>query len=137
MSDKLGKLLKNIKGMEPPVDLKVKIFNAIQSEREKAIKKKLVLSYVGIFASVAAFVYSIIIFGNVILQSEFWSLLTLATTDAQLVLSDLSAYLLSLLETFPVMSAVIILIPIFTLLLSFVSYFKVSEKNQFHCYHFV
>jgi hypothetical protein len=136
MSQKLGQLFKNIRESEPPSNLKSGILAAIKKEKGKIMRRKLVLSYTGIIISVVALLYAMIDFGGLILQSEFWSLLTLMATDAQVVLGDWNTYLLSLLETFPVTSAIIILIPIFTLMLSFISYFKLNEKKNFNNWNF-
>lgn len=104
----------------------------IGQEEAKLIRKKLYLSYAGLAGSLAVFVGAALTFGGEILNSEFWSMLMLAFSDAEIIAQNLGDFSLSLLETFPAVSLAIILIPMFALLLSFSTYLKSIKRSHYN-----
>lgn len=134
MSQKLFRAFKDIKEIEPSSELADLVLAEIGLLREKQTKRKLVLSYFSLAGSLGAFVLAVFEYGGAFLQSEFWSLLKLLSTDAGIALENWNDFSFSLLETFPTVSVIIILIPIFALLLSVSAYFKSAGKN---CYKYI
>lgn len=130
MSHKLNQAFKNISGIEPNRGLEALIMQKIGFQKEKALKRKLIFSYAGLIGSSLAIFGAIFSFGGVVLQSEFWNLARLLFSDLAIVVGNWKDFMYSLLETFPVVNAIAILIPVFTLFLSFNSYLN-SRKNNF------
>lgn len=133
MNRNLYQTFKEIKEFKPSPRLEGLVLSKIKSLKEKQSKRKLALSYFSLTGSFGAFALAVFKCGNAFLQSDFWILLKLLSTDASLVLGNWSDFLFSLLETFPIVSATIILIPVFALLLSFSAYFKSIRKNHYNC----
>jgi len=119
MDQKLSQVFKNIKDFEPNSNLEALIMQKIGFQRERALKRKLIFSYLGLAGSGLAIFGAILGFGGAILQSEFWNLSTLLFSDLMVVAGNWKDFMYSLLETFPVINAIAILIPVFTLFLSF------------------
>jgi hypothetical protein len=130
MGQKLSQIFKNIQNIEPTKGLKALIMQKIGFEREKQLKRKLIFSYAGLIGSGLAMLGTIFSFGGAFLHSEFWNLARLLFSDLTIVAGNWSDFLYSLLETFPVVSAIAILIPVFTLFLSFNTYLN-NRKNNY------
>jgi hypothetical protein len=81
-------------------------------------------------ASLAASIGTILIFGKTILQSEFWSMVSLVFSDWQIVVINFYDFAYSLLETLPVLAIAIILVPLFTLFLSADVYFGLNNNKH-------
>jgi hypothetical protein len=136
MSQKLHHLFKNIKELDPTERLEGLILQKIELERGKNVRNKLVFSYIGLISSTLAVFYTLLAFGQTLLRSEFWNILSLAFSDAGIVLANWHDYLYSAMETFPVLTVAIILLPIFILLMSIDFYLNLSHKNNFkHIHH--
>jgi len=127
---KLNQIFKNIQEIEPPRGLSELILKRVELEKDKQIKRKLFLSYAGFCSSVAATFYAFLAFGSSFLKSDFWSMLSLMFSDLMIVAGNWKTYLYSLVETFPVVNVIAILIPIFGLL-AFLN-LLVSIKNNKH-----
>jgi len=134
MDKKLSQILKNIKELEPPKNLESLILQKIEIKNRRKIRMELIFSRIGILGSVLAIIYVGFIFGGSFLKSEFWSLSSLIFSDALIVASNWKNFLYSLLETFPFMHIVAILVPIFTMLWSLSFYADLHGKNS-HKYH--
>jgi hypothetical protein len=132
MNHNLHQTFKNIKKIEPNPKLEVLILSKIEILKEKQAKKRLVWSYFGLTSSFGAFTLAILGYGNAFLKSDFWDLLKLISTDTGLVLGNWGDFAFSLLETFPVVSLAIILIPIFAMLISFSVYFKSIHRSHYN-----
>lgn len=128
MDKKLHQAFKNIGEIKPSTNLEGKILRRVELERKKQLRFKSILTHVGLAGSVAAAVYMGLTFGNSFLQSEFWNLVTLAFSDITIVARHWQAFAMSLLETFPTMSTILLLIPVFTLLLSLGLYLDLNKK---------
>ncbi len=132
MKQDLHKIFKNIQEIEPPKDLAGSILARVDALQKRQIKRRLMLSYLSLAGSFGAFVLAIVEYGQSFLQSDFWILLRLLLTDASAVFKNWNDFLFSLLETFPVISVVAILIPVFLIFISFSVYFKFSYKNNYN-----
>ena len=90
----------------------------------------MIFSQAGLIGSILAVFYTLFSFGQTLLKSEFWSMLSLLFSDWQIVARNFYDFVYSVLETFPVLTVVIILIPIFTLFLSANTYFNLSNNKH-------
>lgn len=130
MSQKLRQAFKNIIQLDPPEKLVGLIFRKIKLEESKNIRRKMIFSYAGLISSVLAACYTSLVFGQAILKSEFWSILKLISSDLGIVARNYGDFILSLMETFPVIAFTIIIAPIFTLLLSLGYYFDLNNNRH-------
>lgn len=130
MHQKLSQIFKNLPELEPSHKLEDFILAKIERERNKIIREKKALAWAGLFGSTLAAVYTISVFGQEILQSDFWRIISLAGTDISIVAGNRYDYALSLLETFPAVYAAFMLTPIFVLLISLNAYFNLINKNN-------
>jgi hypothetical protein len=130
MSQKLSQLFKNTNDLEPPVGLEGFVLSQIKVMATKQTRRNLIFSYIGLLGSVAISFFAILIFGNGISESEFFSLLTLVFSDLGVVVSNWKDFAYSLLETFPVVYTAVIFMPVFTLLLSFNGYLNNHNCNR-------
>jgi hypothetical protein len=133
MSTKFSQVFKNISQIEPSSELKDLILCGIEKEKTRQIKRKIYFSYSGMVGSFSAAVYTLIYLGNAFFKSEFWSILSLAFSDAQVVAGYWKTYLYSLLETLPTLTIVLILIPILGLIMSVGFYLDLKNKNKHFC----
>ena len=129
MHQKLSQAFKNIPEVEPNSGLEVLIMQKIDFQKAKIAQRNLIFSYVGLAGSGVAILGAIFSFGGSVLEAEFWKLSTLLFSDLAIVASNLPDFFYSLLETFPVISAIAILIPVFTLFLSFNTYLNNRRGN--------
>ncbi|MFA6048171.1 MAG: hypothetical protein WCV59_04050 [Parcubacteria group bacterium] len=133
--NRLNQAFKSIKSIEPPVILQAAILCNIKKAKARQIRQELVFSEVGLISSILAIFYTFFAFGQTLLKSEFWNMMSLSFTDAGVVLANWHDYLYSMMETFPVLTLAIILLPIFVLLVSVSSYLNLSNKNNFKHTH--
>jgi len=131
MDQKLEQLFKNISQINPPERLTGLVLARIEKIQKRRFWTKIALSTLGAFVSAGVAVYFFIIFKESILFSEFWSILSLVFSDASVVATHYQEFFFSLLETLPSMTFAIILIPIFTLLLSIYFIFE-AYNNKFN-----
>lgn len=131
MSKKLIQLCQSIKEIDPPARLAVFVLARIEREKLRRIKQNLILSYVGFVSSAIMAVYALVAFGHSFIQSEFWSMLSLAFSDITVVAQNRNEFGLSLMETFPIMHVFIILVPLLILLVSANAYLS----NRFSYKH--
>ena len=130
----LHTIFKKISDLEPSVGLEKRILRKISLEREKQIGKDLVFYRVWSFGSSALALYAIFSFGNSIIKSEFWSILSLVFSDIRIVTANWGDYAFSILETLPTISLIFILIPLFILILS-IDFLR-SAKNKIKSHHY-
>lgn len=130
MSKKIHQLFKNISEINPPEKLAGLILMRIERIQKRKLWTKIATSALGAFASASTTVYLFTIFEKSLLSSEFWSILSLAFSDASVVAIHYREFFFSLLETLPAMTFAIMLIPIFTLLVSI--YYTVEIFNKFN-----
>lgn len=115
----------------PEIDLEHKILRAIALEKNARIKRRLMLSYAGLFGSFVALLYVGITFAAAFLESDFWQLMSLVHSDIAVVAQYWNTFLLALLETVPVLPLILMLVPILTLFLSFSMYFSTVDKRHY------
>jgi hypothetical protein len=132
MTQNIHKLFKNLNNIEPSRGLEGRILQAISAEEKKSIRVKIMLIYAGFASSIILLLYAVFSFEQAFLQSEFWSLLSLSISDAGTVMKYGGDYIFSLLETFPVILAVIFLVPLFVFFLSLSSYFRLNNSNHYN-----
>ena len=136
MSEKIQQLFKNVSEVNPPKKIAGLILVKIEKIRKRRFWTKIAFSAFGVFASVSASLYIFTIYGDSLLSSEFWSILSLAFSDAAIIASHYPEFFLSLLETLPAMTFAIMLIPIFTLLVSLYSTVEILNKFNKSKYSF-
>lgn len=128
MDQKLSKIFKEMKQIEPNKELEASILQKIGLERNRQIKRKLVISYVGIVVSFVAIFPAVLKFGVAFFNSEFWSILSLAFSDFMAVAGNWNEYLYSLGETLPIINIIAVLIPILGVLMFLNFYFSIRGK---------
>lgn len=132
MSNALRETFHKTASMEPSEGLERRILMSIAVEEARRLRRKLFLSYAGLMGSLGVLAYAGVTSGKTFLQSDFWNLLSLLFSDAAAVLGFWQDFLLSLAETFPVISLIILLIPVFMLVLSLHFYASVAGKSRYH-----
>jgi hypothetical protein len=130
MSNKLNQALKSISQLEPPRDLGDSILKRIETKKEDKIKMNLLFSYAGLAISFLLILGDILAFGNSFLKAEFWSIVSLAFSDFMIVAGSWREYAYSLLETFPMITAMAVLIPVFIFLLFFSLLLSLRDKHR-------
>lgn len=120
--------------MDPPISLCGFIFARIRKEKARKSKRQLAFSYAGFALSALLAVYVGLNFGQAFLQSEFWTMLSLAFSDLAIVAKNWDGFGYSLLETFPIMHATALLLPVFLLLISANFYWN-NRINLTHKYN--
>lgn len=106
------------------------ILSKIDREKNRIIKEKKAMSYAGMIGSVAAILYLGATLGSELLRSEFWSVVSLAGSDLNVILGNWTDYAFSLLETVPAMHIAAVLLPVFTLLLSLNLYSNLNNSPR-------
>lgn len=129
MSPKLSRIFKNLPELEPPLRLEGFILAKIERERDRIIREKKILLFAGFIGSILAAIYAAPVFGQEILKSDFWSIISLMFSDINIIAGNWKDYALSLLETFPAIHIAAVLAPVFTLLLSLNLYFNSINLN--------
>lgn len=137
MNKELHQIFKNLSELEPSLRLKSAIFQRITFEQKRQIQRDLILYRVWSLGSLGLVLYTFFAFGSTVLKSEFWDVFTLAFSDLQVVLSNWNDYVLSVMETLPVVNIVIILASVFALMLSLNFYWTLKNKSNFRHYNYV
>jgi len=127
----LRTLFKDIESLKQREILLSKIFLTIESLKDSQLKRHMQLSYAGLSLSGIAFVYAVISYGGIFIQSEFWSVISLFFSDAHIVISYWNEFSLLLLETIPVVPLLLILVPSFVFLLFLSVYFKTIQRHRY------
>lgn len=137
MNKKIYELFKNIPEISPPGKLTDLILVRIKKIRRRIFWTKIAFSTFGAFVSASTAVYFSIIFKESILFSEFWSILSLIFSDVTIVAVHYQEFFFSLLETLPAMTFAIMLIPVFTLLISIYFIFEIynNQANKSYKYY--
>ena len=112
-------LFANIEEISPTSGLEFFIAQRIEMESQRQLKRKLIYSYLETAISALLLLYTGFVFGQMILQSEFWSLASLFFSDMGTVLVNWQDFTYSLMENFPIFSLLAILVPIIMVLYFF------------------
>ncbi|MDP1833958.1 MAG: hypothetical protein Q8L11_03425 [Candidatus Moranbacteria bacterium] len=131
MDRNLHEVFKDIAEIEPTQGLESRIFQAVAMEEDRAVRRKLLVSRLGLGVSMAVFLAAVSVFGNAILQSEFWNLVSLVFSDMWVVAQNWNEFAYSLMETFPTVSVAAILAPVMILLFSFSVYLEANHKHKY------
>lgn len=104
MNQKMRDLFKKIEEISPQESLGERIIEGVRLEKRRSAIWRLAQSAVGLSLSIAFLFFAWSFFGQSFIQSEFWRLLSLIFSDAQIVLTYWKDFSFSLLESLPVMS---------------------------------
>lgn len=118
----------------PHAGLEKKILQAVLAVKNQEMKRRLMVSYAGIVASLGVFFYTSLTFGKTFLESDFWSIVSLLFSDLTVAVSYSNDFLLSLLETFPAFSVAAVLFPIFIFFI-FLNMYVSAQKNHYSFNH--
>jgi hypothetical protein len=103
---------------EPKESLGARILAAIAHELEHRMRREQRAAYTGmVFSAIIAAIVGLG-YGGDLLRSDFWSLMSLAFSDAGVVAGYWDSFLYSLLETFPTMAVAAFMLPVFVFLIS-------------------
>ena len=112
-------LFSHVTPPEPAGDLLSKVMSRIAQERRLlTVKKRIVLLSIGLLASVAAFVSAFGVARSGIAESGFGEFLSLLATDAGTVALYWQNFVLTLLESMPIVSIAATLTAVFAFLAS-------------------
>jgi len=136
MEQKLAKIFKEMREIEPKEGLKSLILQKIDLENSRQMRRKLIFSYFGMSVSFSTVVLALLYSGSAFLKSEFWSLLSLIFSDFMAVAGSWNEYLYSLGETLPITNIVAILIPVFGVLMFLNLYFSLRRNHKQVINHF-
>jgi hypothetical protein len=134
MNTKLSQIFKNIEEIEAPARLDNLIMQKINILEKAQERRKLIFSYFSMGTSVAAFLYAGLVFGREILGSDFWNTASLISTDFFTIIQHWQEFINSLLETFPVVNIIALLIPVLALFLSLNYFFSIHKNTYRHKY---
>ncbi|MFZ1654826.1 MAG: hypothetical protein WBO92_02080 [Candidatus Moraniibacteriota bacterium] len=104
---------------ELPPGLAGRIVAAVEREANRQVRFRARVATGCAFFSLVTFAISLFVVGRSFLASDFWQIVSLLSTDFSLVLSYSEDFLLSLVETFPAASALLLLAPLFLTAVSF------------------
>lgn len=135
MEKRLHKLFKGVDELNPKARMASFIFSRIENERIKKIKRRLIISYLGIVGSGLLAIYATISYGQNFLHSEFWTMFSLLFSDLTIIIKNWNSFGFSLMETFPMVSSVVLLFSVFMLLISINFYFK-NKFSLIHKYNY-
>jgi hypothetical protein len=124
----LSQNFKDIAEISPAPTLEKAILSKIELLEGQKVKRARIWSYAGFAVSVSTFLGALLLFGETFLQSEFWSILSLVFSDAQVVAGNWQDFGFSALETFPVIGTIAMLVPTVILLWSMSQYLEWHAK---------
>jgi len=130
MSDKLSQLFKNMPEIEPSAGLAGMVFQSIQQEEAKKIRWQLRFTKIVSAGCALAAAYGVFVFGSALLNSEFANMLSLSFSDLNVIAVNWGDYFQSLAETFPTLTAIGLLVPIFAFFISISSYLNLNERRH-------
>lgn len=130
MENKIDQAFKSIRDLNPPEKLAGAILSMIELESDKVIQRKLFLDRVGIAGSILFLLGTVYFFGQIIIESDFWRLASLAFTDLDIIARNWQGFGYSLMETLPVAHTTVILMPAFLFFLFFNSYQSLINRNH-------
>jgi hypothetical protein len=130
MEERFCQAFQDMGRKDPPFGLEGRILKRIDEERIRAAGRKLVLVRSGLLLSAILFISALSTQWSGFAQSDFWSLASLLFLDAGIVLAHGGEFLLSLLETFPTVPAVMTLLPALFLAFLFRTYAETQSKGR-------
>ena len=130
MGEQLKQLFQNLPDIVPSAGLAGMVSRRIQKEEAEKLRRQLWFSRLAALASVAAAALAIMTFGNELVHSEFAKMLSLSFSDLNIIAGNWGDYLQSLMETFPTLTVIGLLIPLFALFISASSYASLNEHRH-------
>lgn len=116
--------------MEPRAGLKAVILARIEREGARRLAwRKAIFSLVSISSALATLV-AMVTLGQEFVHSEFMSMASLFFSDMGTVMTNWYDFSLSLLETFPTVTASLILLPMFATFMSLSSYLDLENHQR-------
>lgn len=131
----ISQLFAHVPDLQPSPELEGVILRAVDALEESRVRRARLWSYAGFFSSTVALLYAGFEFGGSLIRSEFWTIVHLIFSDMQVVVANWNQFVYSVLETFPVVSILALLIPVALLLWSFSSWASLHQKTH-HRYAF-
>jgi hypothetical protein len=108
------KLISKLTLPQPPAELQSKIMSRIGAlSKLKVLKWKITIFATSSAVSAAAAVFAFVIFKNNLAETGFWQFLSLLFSDYQILAAYWQNYLMSLAESMPISSFVLLLMCIF------------------------
>jgi hypothetical protein len=135
MDQKISRLFKNIPELEPTATLQSAVFRAIELKNNRRDRRRKFFAHGGLAVSFVATIFAAWTLGGSLLKSDFWSIASLIFSDIEIVATNWQNFSLSLLENFPTVSLVGILVPVAALLLFIgLDLEFIGKHNQHHKY---
>jgi len=130
MDKNIKQAFKSLGELKPSSELEKAIFQRIELEQTRQIRRKLAAIYFGLFGSFVALAYSGVVYGGALLKSEFLKLVSLAFSDFLVVAEHWQEFSSSLLETLPTLNVIALLAPAALLLWSLGLLLDIYNKNH-------
>ena len=128
MDNNLNKIFKDLNWAEPSLDLESSILRKIELKIKRKLQIELFVSRLGLGISLSLLFVAGFAFGDTLVSSDFWQVFSLIFSDSVLIAKHWEEFSFSLLETFPFMSAIAIMTPLFLFFLSGYFYFQIHQS---------
>ncbi|MCW1888000.1 MAG: hypothetical protein KIH67_000380 [Candidatus Moranbacteria bacterium] len=128
----LSSVIKSLPEVSPKPGFEERIFLALESAQMKELRMKLAFIWSGLVFSGGILFGSIYFWKDALIESPFWSLVSLVFSDASIVLAHMGEFAFSLLETLPVMPLMAIFagLATFNLFLGLLGSFRVAHRQE-------
>jgi|GEM_PF-1074982 len=124
----LSRILKQISQV-PTDSLRSKILARIELEREERDAWKARFALIGIVFSGSLLLIALLSAGASLLQSEFWTILSLLFSDMSIITASFQDFVYSLIETLPILPIISLLLPLFLLTIS-LSFWSTHSRKE-------
>ncbi len=111
----------------PAPGLAERILAAIASELDRRVRRERRAAYAGMALSAAVASAAGAGYGGELAQSDFWSIVSLAFSDASALAGYWDSFLYSLIETFPAAAVAAFVLPVFVFLISLGMYSRFRQ----------
>lgn len=124
-SESIKKSFHDFQTPEPPKDLFGKIMSRIRKEQRTSIRRRIIIFSIGLLGSLAAFIPVFQSARNAFAEFGFIQFFSLLFSDSEIIITYWRSFVLTLLESLPVMSIVALL----AIILIFLESLKLLVKN--------
>ena len=114
---------------EPRQALRLRILAQIQMLEERRMHREKWFSLSILSLSVFVFFGGMYQYGPMLLQSDFWMLLSLVFSDLGILMGSFQYFIYSLLETLPFVPLLVLLVPVVLFFWSMSLFLALSEKK--------
>ncbi len=128
-------LFQGLKISEPSAMLRMRVLARIEKEESMTLARRQKLSVAGVCISLAVLLFGGIQYGEELLQSDFWTLVSLLFSDLGVIMNSFQDFVYSLLETLPVVPFFAFLAPLALFFWSVSVFLSLSKKGQSRQYH--